>query len=74
MKNKLKIILLFLLIIPIFIKANTYNYSNAVVQGNNYIKQTRFDKRKKYLLFDNPKFIMNDFGVLNTNSSSSYSV
>ena len=69
MKNKLKIILLFLLIIPIFIKANTYNYSNAVVQGNNYIKQTRFDKRKKYLLFDNPKFIMNDFGVLNTNSS-----
>ena len=65
-----KVILLILIIclFPCIILAESYDYDNAVREGNNYINNTKFDNKNKYLLFNNIKYGFNDNGQLESNS------
>ena len=65
----MKKILIILLMFPIFLKAENYNFNNAKSEANNYINQSQFSKRNKYLILDNPKFILNESGKVELDNS-----
>ena len=69
MKIIKKILIFTMFLVPILIKAESYNYNDGVKEGNNYIKSTKYDTRGKYLIMTNQKFIMNDNGTLSANNN-----
>ncbi len=70
MKNKLLLIIFLLLIFPVYVLADTYNYNSSVKQGNNYINASKYIDRNKYLILNQiPKFVLDENGRLSQNNS-----
>ena len=54
MKNKIKFILLIILIIPVFINAKVTTHEEAISKSNSYILNDVYNTRSKFLLLNNP--------------------
>ena len=63
-----KLLIGLLLFIPFFVSAETYNFNEAVQEGNGYINLAKYQTRNKYLLLRNDlKFVINNNGVMSYN-------
>ena len=66
-----KIITLFILLFIFFqiiILNNSYNYNDSIKQTNNYITQSKYSTRNKYLIMNNQKFIFESGKLSSSNS------
>ncbi len=67
MKNiKKLLLLLIILLIPIFISAKTDTYESSVSKANQYIFNSVFESRSKYLYYDNPLYGVDNSGNVMT--------
>ena len=68
MVKKITLFILLFIFFPIIILANSYNYNDSIKQTNNYITQSKYSTRNKYLIMKNQKFIMIDGRLGSSNS------